>query len=777
MTTSFDLTPDPRVLQMLGEINLDQWKCLAELIDNSVDAFISARRQGRAVERPEIAIAVPTSGGEDGLVSVKDNGPGMSIEQLERAVRAGWTGNSPLDSLGLFGMGFNIATARLGVVTEVYTTRAGDSEWTGLRIDLDELRRTRSYHTARLTRPKADHAAHGTEIRVLRLKPDQRAFFAKSVNLNRIRRHLARVYAPLLLSPSTAFALQINGTRVNGKRPCHWSPERAVQGPDGRLVHAVENFDVKLNPRRYCTRCMLDLSTDAEACPTGSPDCKVVTVERRLHGWVGIQRFLHEEDFGIDLVRNGRVIEVANKDLFVYSGGERPDREYPIDDPRNRGRFIGQVHLDHCRVSYTKDRFERDDTSWGEMVHVVRGDGPLQPQKARAGGFPVQDAPLYRLFQAFRRTSPQGKAGRWTRILCLKDNDRALEMAERFDKGDPDYQTDERWYALLEEEDRALVGAAPGQPPAGPVPVPVGLIDDPPQVPQPAPGPAAPVPVTLSPDQQRAARRPILELTRTYRHPTLGTEFSVEAFAATPGDPDLPTGSPWILLMEDQATRTYSFVANVEHQVFKSSTMTPQDALLTELSVKAYEFYRELRPSPTLFAEALSAMRNQYATESRVEPADLLARADAVLRDIAHVCAHGVTPAEHEALFASMPPPHQDQVRRRVAMSGAANLHSVVQSGEFLTYADPAAIRAFVSQHPQLYFDGRFWDQPWKSLDFGDQAVNVAARAAVIDRYDSCLADAVWLLTQSVHDLERADRDALVRASLSLRLLLSDVEQ
>ena len=26
----FDLQPDPRVLPMLGEINIDQWRCIAE---------------------------------------------------------------------------------------------------------------------------------------------------------------------------------------------------------------------------------------------------------------------------------------------------------------------------------------------------------------------------------------------------------------------------------------------------------------------------------------------------------------------------------------------------------------------------------------------------------------------------------------------------------------------------------------------------------------------------------------------------------------------------
>lgn len=100
MANDFDLTPDPRVLQILGEINLDQWKCLAELIDNGVDAFINSYRAGEPVDSPCVSISLPTQDRADAAVAIRDNGPGMTIEQLERAVRAGWSGNNPLDNLG-----------------------------------------------------------------------------------------------------------------------------------------------------------------------------------------------------------------------------------------------------------------------------------------------------------------------------------------------------------------------------------------------------------------------------------------------------------------------------------------------------------------------------------------------------------------------------------------------------------------------------------------------------------------------------------------------------
>lgn len=776
--TDFDLTPDPRVLQILGEINLDQWKCLAELIDNSVDAFINARRDDVQVESPSVVISLPTQDKEDASVTIRDNGPGMTLEQLERAVRAGWSGNNPLDNLGLFGMGFNIATARLGMVTEVYTTRAGDKEWTGLRIDLNELRRTRTYQTPRLTRPKLDTAAHGTEIKILRLKADQRVYFSKSANHSKIRRQLARVYAPLLLSKDATFSLQLNSQNIQPKRPCHWNPDRSVLGGDGKPIHAVETFDVELPSRHYCLTCMLSFS-GSQGCPTGSPECKTIELKRRLHGWVGLQRYMHEEDFGIDIIRNGRVIEVQNKDLFIWNGSERPEREYPIDDQRNRGRFIGEIHLDHCRVSYTKDRFERDDTSWSEMVTIVRGEGPLQPQKAKALGFEPQNAPLYRLFQAFRRSSPQGKTGRWSRILAVKSNERAMEMADLFHKGDSEYQTDEKWYELVEEEDRGIVGATPTATGPGSVSpaVPDGFLDED-GVSFPESGESS----TTSPQADPTLISPPFipprqkshDLSRMYKHPLLKVEFTIEAFMVEANDPDLPPKAPWTLKMEDPGTRTFLFLFDPNHQVFRSVTMTPMDAVLSELAYKTYEFLKEESPNSAVFATILSDLRGEYAEDAKLDPRSIISSADKSLQEIAQSISISGENLPFETLFLELSQPAQDKIRRKIATTGITSSQIVIDTGEFLSYAEAKDIRQFVRQHPELFFDGKFWAQPFSTLDYGDTKVNEDARASVLERYDSYLADAVWLASQSPRDLERCDRDELIRATLSVRLLGQD---
>ena len=120
-----DLLPHPRILPMLGEINLDQWRCLAELVDNSIDAFLTAKRAGSPIKNPEVHVTLPSTDHPAAKITVRDNGPGMDQETLANAVRAGWTGNDPVNNLGMFGMGFNIATARLGTQTHVWTTRDG----------------------------------------------------------------------------------------------------------------------------------------------------------------------------------------------------------------------------------------------------------------------------------------------------------------------------------------------------------------------------------------------------------------------------------------------------------------------------------------------------------------------------------------------------------------------------------------------------------------------------------------------------------------------------
>ena len=162
LISSVDITPTPRVLRVLGEIPFAPWQCFAELIDNSVDAFNKANETEE--KRIDIVWASERVSQDERTIEIRDNGPGMTIEQITSAVKAGYTSNDPIDNLGLFGLGFNISTAKLGEKTVVYSTRPGDSQWVGVEIDFAQLIKDRTFNAPVLYQDKEDVSEHGTRI-------------------------------------------------------------------------------------------------------------------------------------------------------------------------------------------------------------------------------------------------------------------------------------------------------------------------------------------------------------------------------------------------------------------------------------------------------------------------------------------------------------------------------------------------------------------------------------------------------------------------------------
>ena len=761
----FDLSPDPRILPMLGEINLAQWQALAELVDNAVDGFLVAPE---LTTTPRVTVNLPSSDTSNARVTVRDNGPGMSPEVLEKAVRAGWSGSTSPGTLGMFGMGFNIATARLGTVTTVWTTTRHDREWHGLEINFDELARQRHYRTSHLTRAKMDPEECGTEVTITRLKPEQRAWLAKPTNRSRARKRLSEIYSAMLRPDGRPihFELSVDNHPLQAKNHCVWSGEREVVGPRGQAVPAMILVDTKLPNRPYCMACWQWLPTPTEnlACPTCGEVDSVVERERRVHGWIGLQRYLSTSNFGIDFIRNGRKIETGNKDLFAWTGEDGTEPEYPIDDPRNRGRFVGEIHLDHCRVTYMKDRFERTDPAWEEMTRIVRGDGPLRPKKAEEAGFGPNESPLFRLYQVFRRSTPHGSgdvAGQWARVLVVRDNDRAEEMARHFDSGASKYEPDEEWWKLIEEEDDRLLTPDSEAPAAGNLAgfAGNGLAE--------APSKAANEPSEASPSPPRHA---IASLTREYVHDGTEQRWNIRAFRVNRTDPDLdPAGTPWRLRRSPSGED--DFFVDINHPIFKSATMTELDALLSQLAWSASDFVRggaEAAP----FALVLADLRQRYGRVLELDPVEIKARADGVIARIARTWARSVAEDDCLTLFQEeLTVAQQEAIYGAMAIRSVSRPDTAVTEGRFLEFAAPYVVLKFVEEHPELFFDGRCWDEPYSTLSYPTDTTTDEARERVRRRYVALLSDAVWLAEHEPDDLAVASRERLLRASLAVDLL------
>ena len=778
----FDIRPDPRVLPMLGEINLDLWRCVAELIDNSVDGFLHAVKRGDRLDAPTVLVNLPNSLAPTARVHVRDNGPGMDPDTLQKAVSAGWTGNNPIDNLGLFGMGFNIATARLGSLTRVRTTRAGDREWHVLEIDFDALRRRHDFRTPHIVEPKVDPSETGTEVIISRLKPEQLQALSRTRMLNRIRGELSRTYAAMLRPHGMPieFRLEVNGQPLRPRNPCTWDHDRMVELSDGSRLPPTIRIDTTLSPRRYCMDCMRWLTAGETSCV--SPACRIVERPRRVRGWIGLQRYAHETDYGFDFLRNGRKIEFGVKELFTWTDPDGAmEKDYPIDDIRgNRGRFVGEIHLDHCRVSYDKTRFERSDPAWEEMVEIVKGQGPLQPTKAR--GFPQNTSPLYRLYQAFRRNQPRNRGGTgWERLLSYPDKAQTEDWVRQFHEGAPEFQDDAKWFELVEAAERSALRTGGGRDPSGLEEsgggIPAGLIDDSepagdprPSVRDPRFAPAAPL---IVPPAAQPARRLLPELSGTYRVPG-GPEVRVEAFEGVPEDPGLE-GKPWTLIMSQVTTRTRLFLADPRNQVFRSATFTLLDALLIAIA-RVVEDASRGGGAPIDFRDALVSLRLAHAGDHALDATRIVAGAVAGLSELARSLAGRIDGDTSAALFDELSADEKREVLLRMAHRGVTNSAGLLANGGFVEYLDWYGLRSLFERQPQLFFDGQFWDAPYEGIDLGDVAATNAARQVAVGRFSNLIADAARVAGMDPTDLAREGRDELVRAALSVRLLRPDVE-
>ena len=751
-----DLSPDPRVLKMLGEINFDTWQCVAELIDNSVDSFLGGEHDGTPSVGAEVEVSLPEHAEPGAQVLIRDNGPGMSIEGLSKAVRAGWSGNDPLSNLGLFGMGFNIATARLGAVTEVFTSRVDDRVEIGLRIDLDALHRQGDFSTELLTRPKTRASASGTSVRIANLKPHYLDWFARRGNHADVTDRLGRVYSSMLRPNGHPLHLHlsINGQDCRPYEHCVWSEQRRVERPRVGRVSARAQITQVFDDRPFCAACWRWLPSTASACDACGGSAEVAMRQRQLTGWIGIQRYPHNSDYGIDFIRNGRKIEVGNKDLFEWrpSEGAPVEPEYPIDDPRQGGRIVGELHLDHCRVAYTKDRFERNDPAWDEMVRVVRGDGPLRPQAARKAGFGANDSPLYRLYQAFRRTDPHG--GRYTDICSIhmkRHRPAVNRLLEKFRNGLDVADDDSEWWALVEASDAPASGDTPPATPGAVAGFGTGAAGtgSPPST-ETAPAPPATHPAAPAPPRVRSA-----ELSRTYEVPGGHSSVVVEAFEATDDDPVFGGEDvPWASVRAGSGAVTFCF--RPRHDIFQSATLTPLDALLCEVARRVADMISSRSrpqgrgagqpsasspdPLQAAFALVLSHLRLRYCADHDLRRTALRDRVSEVFRRALLRAGAELSETEQRSLHDSLEEDERDHFRQECYKLSLDPDDFPFGEGQYFTCVPPRTFVRFVNGFPELFFDERVWSMAYGALEDSNPAA-VRRRRFVRESHGALLLD------------------------------------
>ena len=405
---TLDITPTPRILRTLGEIPFQTWQCIAELIDNAIDAYLSDTDGEETDRRITVNWSNDTVGAANRTIEIVDAAGGMSIDQLQDAVRAGYTSNDPFNNLGLFGVGFNISTARLGEETTIISTRRGDADWVGVKIDFQQLIDSKRFDAPIIRKTKNDPNECGTKITIGRIKSG--ILTELSTKEAEIRRRLELVYAPLLSERD--ITITVKNKQLRPQMHCAWSESRYVR-------YNNQNVPARINIDRVLGSALFDVIRNRYLTPDEAEEyyaaqqeghafpSHIVEREKRLTGWLGIQRYADPNDFGIDFIRNGRKILISDKSLFQY---ENPftlqkNLQYPLELGTSvGGRIVGELNVDYLIPTYQKNDFDRADISWIQTVEAICGTGPFLPKARKDLGFTEPNtSPLCLLVNAYRR--------------------------------------------------------------------------------------------------------------------------------------------------------------------------------------------------------------------------------------------------------------------------------------------------------------------------------------------------------------------------------------
>lgn len=776
------ITPSARVLRMLGEIEFDEWQCIAELIDNAFDDFTEIHRSGVPWAGGfRVSVQLPDS--LDGELVITDTGRGMSYERLERAVSAGWSGNDMHDKLGLFGMGFNVSTARLGKCARVLTTRQGDPEWIGVEIDLDRI--GDDFEAEDITEPKADPNEHGTRIVISRLHATRAQWLRK--NSAALRNTLGEVYSWLF--ENRPFELWIGGYQVKPVRHCRWGDDRSVLYNNKERIPAYIEIDQRLEDGLACGDCGQWQLGDRGVCE----DCgseRLSVRERRVHGWLGIQRYMHKKDYGIDFLRNGRKILRWDKQLFTWRnpdgavGNEEP--EYPVDLAHQGGRIIGEIHLDHVPVTYQKDAFEYGDRSWRSAVEILRGTAPLLPQRAAALEYGENTSPLAMLFKGFRRND----AGE--RYLVPGDGRKPIHDDTRrwgleFHKGNPAYQTDERWWQAVQDHEAAkrrgksdrAAESTPGKPDELAVMEALGLGDA-------GTGPSVGVPIgqtTPGPgetphadsEQRRETRQERITrymensttypaLSRSFGHPRIGfLEVDTRRLTTHPLVDENLNQTP-VLLDQRSGNAVVAFL-DLDHPVFQKFGADPADMLIAEIAV----LLKVQAETAWSHSELIAAIRAESLPATALDAQTISAEAQELLAEIRNrMAAELDRSGEPERAFQYLSPDELTATEHAMIANGKVTRTAELgASGDFLLHVPPLFLVRLLESWPSAFMDNHVFQGVYEGVS------SASAQRLSLARTVGYLSDVATQASYAGASLP----SQLLRTRLSIRLLADELAE
>jgi hypothetical protein len=757
---TFNLTPSPFLLDLLGKIPFKGSQCVAELIDNSIDAIINNNDSLEDFQRV-ITVSIPTKLkilANEPLI-VEDWGVGMTETQLENAVKAGFSSKNTSANLGLFGMGFNVATSRLANTVEVWTSTWDMDEEIGVRIDLREMKKSGSFIRPRMTRSKRPDKKSGTRIEIFDYKPEAQNLLKPQ----EIKRELEKSYSEKIFSVY-GIRIFVNQSEIRPFKFCTWNSNRFVKYKYEEIP-AIIDINERLKEEMFCENCFSWLGSPVATslsieCPYCNTTDKIVKKEITITGWVGIQRYSDPDHYGIDISRNGRILSRLDKSLFSWDDDRAKDDfrfhpEYPRDTTYAGGRIVGQIEANFLIPKYTKDDFERDDKNWRSVVDFLRGEMPLQPDLSADFNFRQPNrSPIGLLFNGYRKiNTPGSKTLVFAREKGNVDHVTPKNWATKFYDGDLAYQDDTLWWEEVIKAD--LKDASSTINPLNP------LNNN-------GNGSKGSSPNgTPSPVEKYPGKKMLKKTLRFDIEKLIGEKpYDITLIDYMPNtDTSIP------IIFEPQSMNRFNVYLNNSHPMFRDFADGYEDLVYMEVASK----YAQLKNSEEwTLTRIYYELKSRYAPETMLSVSNLVTKANNLVRSIQNslVMESGVQLTKAPALTETE---EKVLIKKYLELEGMqlTDVKTFVKTPQYLKYLDLNYVFKFIGEFPNLIFDGKIFNLPYAELDEENKHHQ-------LKKYLGYFDDVHWFM----NDLAKAGDEAIkklksqiIRNRFSLQILYDSISK
>ncbi|WP_051274510.1 ATP-binding protein [Cellulomonas sp. URHD0024] len=353
------------MLGLFPHMRYREWYAIGELVDNSLQSWISNRLRLREVDGPgyrlQIHITVDPSDG--GLITIRDNAAGIAGKDWGRAFQVA---EPPSDATGLsqFGVGMKAASCWFARRWSLRTSALGEPLEREVQFDVPAILAEGTEELV-VHETVASTSDHWTELRLWDLHRVPRGR-----TIGKIKEHLASIYRTFLRSGDVV--ITYNGVPLEfEEHPVLVAPYFA--SPDGDSVKWIKDVEVALESGR------------------------------RVTGWVAIRETGRQREVGLALLYRGKVVTGAGEDLY------KPSAIFGSGNSFESQRLFGELDMSDFAVTYTKDNlvwFDEEDDVIEALKRLLETEPmPILKQAQGYRARKPEEAPRAQLDAVADRTS------------------------------------------------------------------------------------------------------------------------------------------------------------------------------------------------------------------------------------------------------------------------------------------------------------------------------------------------------------------------------------